>query len=103
MRERVAADRGLELLDPRHGPAAGLVAVVHADSSDPRTAYEALKTAQLTGERACHLGQPVQIGERAALRICASMPMLVEAAEQGFSAVEADLDDVFAAWRRRRA
>ena len=103
VRERVAADRGLALLDPRHGPAAGLVAVVHADSSDPRTAYEALKTAQLTGERACHLGQPVQIGDRAALRICASMPMLVEAAEQGFCAVEADLDDAFAAWRRRRA
>lgn len=103
VRSRVAASWGLEALDPRHAPCAGLIPIAHANGSDPRAAYEALKTPRTGAERACHVGQPVQIGPRAALRVCASMPMIVDAAEHGMGGLEADLDTLFAAWRRRRA
>jgi hypothetical protein len=52
--------------------------------------------------RPCHLGQPVMVGERAALRVCASMPMVTWAAEQGFAGVEAGLDELFEAWAALR-
>jgi hypothetical protein len=78
------------------------VPIVHADGSDPRGVYEALQS-PADGSRPSHLGQPVAIGPRTALRVCASMPMLTDAAERGFAAVEADLDAVFAAWARLRA
>jgi hypothetical protein len=104
VRDRVATDRGLALLDPRHGPAApGLIPVNHADGSDPRRAYLALQTPGRSGERPCHLGQPVALGPMTALRVCASMPMIARAAEQGFASLEADLDELFASWSRRRA
>jgi hypothetical protein len=57
--------------------------------------------------RACHLGQPVPIGERAALRVCASMPMVLDIAarimegqliEQAVRPVLDDLDLVFEKW-----
>ena len=103
VRDRVAADPGLALLDPASQAAApGLIAVVHADGSDPRPVYEALAEGR-PGLRPCHLGQPVAVGARTALRVCASMPMIADAAEHGFSALETDLDEAFASWAKQRA
>lgn len=57
--------------------------------------------------KACHLGQPVPVGERAALRICASMPMVLDVAarimdgekiEAAVAPVVEDLDLVFEKW-----
>jgi len=101
VRARVAADLGLALLDDEI-VAPGLVPIVHADGSDPRGVYEALQN-PADGSRPCHLGQPVAIGPRTALRVCASMPMISDLAERGLAALEADLDVVFAAWVRLRA
>ncbi len=101
VRGRVAGYPGLALLDET--PAApGLVPVVHVDGSDPRPIYVALAAGQ-AGARRCHLGQPVAIGERVALRVCASMPMITDAAKRGFAAIEADLDEAFDTWAKLRA
>jgi hypothetical protein len=103
VRERVAVDRGLVLIDERKpAGAAGLVPIAHADGSDPRSVYEAMAQGH-GGGRPCHLGQPVAVGERLALRVCASMPMITEAAKSGVLTLEADLDEVFAAWAKLRA
>ena len=99
--ERVAADPGLALADPEGVAAPGLIPIVHVDESDPRPVYEALAAAEGIG-RACHLGQPVAVGARTALRVCASMPMIVGAAARSFAAIEADLDEAFASWARLR-
>lgn len=103
VRARVAADPGLALLDEETGGAFGLVAIVHADGSDPRGVYEALQAPGAVGARPCHLGQPVVVAGRTALRVCASMPTIIEAAEHGFASVEADLDAAFGAWAKLRA
>jgi hypothetical protein len=101
VRSRVAADPGLALLDET--PAApGLVPIVHADGGDPRRVYLALASGD-GGARPCHLGQPVSVGARTALRICASMPMMVEAARDGLGPLQSDLDEAFDAWARLRA
>jgi hypothetical protein len=106
VRDRVAADPALALLDAdlSDGDLAnlGLAPIVHADGSDPRGVYEALQRGD-AGGAPCHLGQPVALGPRTALRVCASMGMIVEAANAGFAPLEADLDQVFAAWARLRA
>jgi hypothetical protein len=98
---RVAADPGLALADPGDPAAAGLVPIAHADGSDPRAVYEALGAGEGT-RRPCHLGQPVVVGPRTALRVCASMPMITDAADRGMAPVEADLDAAFASWARLR-
>ena len=98
VRARVAADDALALVDPTGRPAApGLVPIVHADAGDARRAWLAMSRGE-GGRRRCHLGQPVAVGPRWALRVCASMPMITEAAERGFGAIEAGLDEVFDAW-----
>lgn len=103
VRDRAAADPGLALLDsPSACAAPGLTPVVHADGSDPRPVYEALAEGR-GGGRPCHLGQPVTVGPRTALRVCASMPMITRAASSGFADLENDLDEAFAAWARLRA
>jgi hypothetical protein len=57
--------------------------------------------------RSCHVGQPVQIGGEAALRICASMPLVLDIArriaegetiEDAFAPAAADLDILFVKW-----
>ncbi|HEX3916295.1 MAG TPA: hypothetical protein VHW60_03075 [Caulobacteraceae bacterium] len=96
----VAADPGLALLED--APAApGLIPIIHADGSDPRPAYEALARGD-GGARPCHLGQPVVVGARTALRVCASMPMIVGAAQAGFASIQSDLNEAFDAWARLR-
>jgi hypothetical protein len=102
VRSRVAPDPGLALLDsPSPAAAPGLIPIVHADGSDPRPLYDAL-AAGGPARRPCHLGQPVAIGARTALRVCASMPMIADADQRGFGAVEADLDEAFASWSALR-
>ena len=101
VRARVAADPGLALADERAGSAPGLVPILHTDGADPRAVYEALTAGEGT-RRPCHLGQPVAVGPALALRVCASMPMITGAAEHGFAAIEADLDEAFEAWARLR-
>ncbi|HTX48282.1 MAG TPA: hypothetical protein VME40_02720 [Caulobacteraceae bacterium] len=101
VRGRVAADPALRLLDPDLADR-GLAPIVHADGSEPRGVYAALQRGD-AGVPPCHLGQPVAVGPRTALRVCASMGMIVEAANTGFARLEADLDQVFAAWARLRA
>ena len=103
VRERIAADPGLAPIDcGAAGVAPGLIPVFHTGGHDPRRIYEALAEGQ-GGRRPCHLGQPVLVGRRAALRVCASMPMIADAAERGFAVVETALDEVFAAWTAVRA
>ena len=102
VRDRVAADPQLALVDPFARTAApGLVPIVHADGSDPRRAYLAMARGE-GGRRPCHLGQPVAVGPRWALRVCASMPMITDAAEHGFGPIEAELDEAFDAWAALR-
>jgi hypothetical protein len=99
VRDRVEADPGLTPIDVGAAVAApGLIPIFHADGHDPRPAYEAL--ARGVGDAPpCHLGQPVLVGRRAALRVCASMPMITDAAEYGaFPEIEAALDVVFRSW-----
>jgi hypothetical protein len=56
---------------------------------------------------ACHVGQPVNVGKGAALRICASMPMIASVGERvaqgmdlrmAFAPVRSDLARVFRKW-----
>jgi hypothetical protein len=57
--------------------------------------------------RACHVGQPVEIGNEAALRICASMPLVLDIAAHmaegrtiNSAPVAGDLDFLFRKWDR---
>lgn len=87
------------------GPAATLAgaALLHAGLAAPQAPFGAPQ--RLT--RACHLGRPVQIGARAALRVCASMPMVLDIAgrvaqgskiEAAVAPVTDDLDVLFEKW-----
>jgi len=103
VRDRAAADPQLALVDPSARSAApGLVPIVHADGSDPRRAYLAMAHGD-DCRRPCHLGQPVAVGSLWALRVCASMPMITDAAEHGFGPIEAGLDEAFDAWAAHRS
>jgi hypothetical protein len=62
---------------------------------------------ELAGDAICHIGQPVAIGEKAALRICASAPLINGVAERlsaglpfqtAFAPVTRDLDTLFQKW-----
>ena len=103
VKDRVAGDAELALVDRGCRPAApGLTPIVHADGGDPRRAYLAMTRGD-DGRRRCHLGQPVAVGSRWALRVCASMPMITDAAARGFDAIETGLDEVFDAWAALRS
>ena len=90
----------LVIEDFRRGPAAMQeAAALHARLREPRR--------DLMGDAICHLGQPVVVGDRAALRICASAPLVSDIAkrlaaglsfETAFAPVTRDLDTVFAKW-----
>ncbi|HEY1426759.1 MAG TPA: hypothetical protein VGF50_08820 [Caulobacteraceae bacterium] len=102
VQDRVSADPGLALVDaPGRCSAPGLAPILHADGGDPRRAWLTMSRGD-AGRRACHLGQPVAVGARWALRVCASMPMVTEATERGFAGIAAGLDEVFDSWRAAR-
>ncbi|HEY3797589.1 MAG TPA: hypothetical protein VGL58_04490 [Caulobacteraceae bacterium] len=95
VRDRVRDDPALALLDGGIGGGApGLTPVLHVDDADPRWVYEALQAAN----RPVHLGQPVTLGPRTVLRVCASMPMITAAASGDWAALETDLDEAFETW-----
>jgi len=102
VRARVRADPALSLLDEESLGVPGLVPVVHADGSDARLIHETLALPASGNVRPCHLGQPVEIGATAALRVCASMPLITRAAHDGFAVLEDELDEVFEAWALAR-
>ncbi len=102
VRAHVDADRSLSLVDRgAHRGVPGLAPILSSDGADPRAVYEALASGE-GGRRPCHLGQPVAVGAALALRVCASMPMITDAAERGFAALEAVLDEMFETWARLR-
>ena len=102
-RWRIAAADGLAVLDADQGAGApGLIAVAHTDGADARKVYAALADPADPAFPRVHLGQPVMVGWRAALRVCASMPMISFAAQHGVGALEADLDLAFEAWSAAR-
>lgn len=93
----------IETLGPAATPAGA--AALHAALAAPQAPSGA--PAKLAP--ACHLGQPVPIGERAALRICASMPMVLDIAarfmegqkiQAAVAPVVDDLDILFEKWDR---
>lgn len=78
-------------------------AALYAMLADPHAPFHA--SSKLA--KSCHLGQPVPIGERAALRICASMPLVLDIAERimqgdriddAVAPVLEDLDLLFEKW-----
>ncbi len=84
-------------------------AALHAALAAPQAPKEASLSAPAKLARACHLGQPVPIGDKAALRICASMPLVLDIAarimegqriEAAVAPVVEDLDLVFEKWDR---
>lgn len=81
--------------------AAALYAALAAPIAPPR--------ASQAPSRACHLGQPVAIGDKTALRLCASMPLVLDIAarimegqriESTVAPVVDDLDVLFEKWDR---
>jgi hypothetical protein len=85
---------------PEHGAAAmRAAAALHARLREP--------CPDLLGDANCHIGQPVAVGEKAALRVCASAPLVSGIAERlasglsfetAFAPVTRDLDTLFRKW-----
>ncbi|MHB8884867.1 MAG: hypothetical protein ACYC5H_07235 [Methylovirgula sp.] len=78
-------------------------AALHAALAAPEAPAHALHAPS----RACHLGAPVAIGDKTALRLCASMPLVLDIAarimegqriEAAVAPVVADLNVLFAKW-----
>ena len=109
-RRNVAANPDLDFLDAECWRLGGAPATIfpiithHGDIAQARLIYESLRApggAGLEGEefrQVCHVGQPVLVGSRAALRLCFGMPHAIAVAErvaQGMS-----LESAFAPLRR---
>lgn len=92
----------LVIEEPRRGPLSMQeVAVLYRRMREP--------CPDLVGDAICHLGQPVAVGDKAALRICASAPLVSDIAERlaaglsfetAFAPVTRDLDTLFRKWAR---
>jgi hypothetical protein len=105
--ERVAATDWLRPLDRDGRPRQTILPVVLAKPTTLARAqliHRALRSPDaIPGvEKICHLGQPVAVGDRAALRFCASAPMIGNVAQRlasgpydAWGTVERDLDYVF--------
>lgn len=104
-RARIAFAPGLQPLAGPVGTAGSIRAVDLRRGTDAtRDVWRRLQAG------ACHLGQPVAVGQGAVLRVCASMPLVTAIAERlpagyplagaalakAMAPVEADLDHVFA-------
>ena len=105
----VAARPHLRLAQTR--PGATVFPVVTRGAETPAAAHALYKAlAEETGvpaelSRRCHVGQPVAVGSEAALRICASMPLVLDIADHMAEgrAIESapaagDLDFLFRKW-----
>ncbi len=112
LKQRLAVRPRLDLLDePRADARASTIFPVFTDDGAPARAfdiYHALRTAD-GASPPCHVGQPVAIGDRSALRICLSMPLVTEVArklERGLTtsaslgSLSCDLDVMFDKWDR---
>ena len=88
----------------RAGPAApGLIPIFHVDGADPRARLRGAGDGRAAAAGPATSASRSRSGASLALRVCASMPMITDAAERGFAAVEADLDEAFESWARLRA
>jgi hypothetical protein len=96
VREHLSRSAGFELIDADHDDFCGeaktiFPVVTHDLRGKPLAAsvfHDLLRepgrrqTGGLISDRVFHLGQPVAVGTRTALRICLSAPMIVDAAER---------------------
>ena len=107
-RAHVAATPGLALLDAEEGGLAGaIVSIVASDAAgaplDAGRLRDALRRSSgphATGaDRAFHLGQPVVVGGRAALRLCLGGPQVVDVGRRMRAGLR--FDAAFARPRRR--
>jgi hypothetical protein len=112
----VAVRPHLRMAAPAPSADATIFPVVTKSAESPARAaalYAALATPEVSAgmpaelARACHVGQPVAIGDEAALRICASMPLVLDIAAHmaegrtiESAPVAADLDLLFRKWDR---
>jgi hypothetical protein len=107
-RRGVAGNPELDFLDAEswrlgEGPSTLFPIVTHrGDPAQTRQIYESLRASSgfVSPElaRVCHVGQPVVIGDRAALRFCLSMPQINAVAERVARGV--DIDAAFLPLRR---
>jgi hypothetical protein len=105
--ERVAATDWLRPLDLDARPRQTILPVVLAKPTTLARAqaiHRALRSSDAVPglEKICHLGQPVAVGDRAALRFCASAPLIANVAQRlvsdpprAWDGIERDLDYVF--------
>ncbi len=121
VRQRAVAVLGPGALDPADAATEpSIICITVANGHDaPDIAarlHDALRTAGPSSlpdahsaamARACHVGQPVKLGQRTVLRVCASAPMVAEVAgrvreaaslEEAMQPLERDLDLLFAKW-----
>jgi len=117
-RRCVAGNPDLDFLDAENwrlgGKPATLFPVIthHGDVAQARLIYESLRAADGDFEnpqhaRACHVGQPVILGARAALRLCLGMPQVNAVAaramqgtdlETAFRPLREDMELLFRKW-----
>jgi hypothetical protein len=115
VKARVDAANWLTLLDPGREAARlpTIISVLPARQSSLAYAeyiHRALRSPNglsAAGDKICHLGQPVLVGDRAALRFCASAPLISAVAQRmeiglslaaALAPVRADLECVFGKW-----
>jgi hypothetical protein len=117
VRSRLAERPHLRLAAGGPQPAAAIFPVItRGHAASPTGAgdlYAALAAPDARDEmpadlaRACHVGEPIMIGEEAALRLSASMPMVLaiarriaegETIDEAFAPTRAELDLLFAKW-----
>ncbi len=124
--EAAVCDRALKLARPlvhheRQAPQARSIVPLFVrgrdgmdlDLADAKTLQAELRKPIFSGmdrntlQRVFHIGQPVTIGERAVLRVCASASQLADVAERvsgggtidkAFAPIACDLDNLFAKW-----
>ncbi len=110
VRRHIAARRHLRLA--KGAPDTTIFPVVTKGAESPAEATALYRALAEEGDRpdlarSCHVGQPVEIGKQAALRICASMPLVLDIAAHmaegrtlSSAPAAGDLDFLFCKWDR---